>query len=84
MELVSIMPSAIDKYYDIFANTLNGGCTEIKASMLDIELDKDAYGYLYDLDKTKVKVCLQDNKYVYSVRTASKTDKTEELKSAVN
>ena len=61
-----------EKYKDLFI--VDGACKVITAKKLGFSKEKTVDDTLYDLDNSKVKVCLESNTYVYYVVTITKTD----------
>lgn len=65
------MYSNKDRYPGAF--TTSGSCSLISIANLGLNdsQKKDAFGDPYDLTNSRVQVCVQDNKYVYSISLKS-------------
>lgn len=59
----------LEKYDSLFETV--GSCRIITASNLGVDLKDDPDNNTYDLDNSKVKVCLEDGTFVYYVKTIS-------------
>ena len=62
----------LEKYDNLFIT--NGNCRVIKASNLGMDFEPDPDGNLYDLENSQVKACLENNTFVFYVKTIPITE----------
>lgn len=68
---------SLEKYSSLYID-LGNNCSETTAKTLGMDLSKDPDGNTYNLDESKIKICLdsQTSKYVYYVKTITYDNET--------